>query len=230
MQKIIRKIINIVKIIGFIILPYILESIYIKLMIVFSTYLPSNIRQIIISISNTAAIFIFYYLAHGVMIHEMGHYFTANKYSKTTADIDLISYPYRKKINLGNISLGRKKGLDGCGNTHLSNLFQPYTAEEIVDIAKAGYKWQHIGSIISLIIHIPIMYNVYTHNGFNTTESKNIVIMIAILYIISYLMECRAIKRGRLRVKWNDWEIWHDPEGFKKYYLNEYGKKKDIEQ
>lgn len=212
-----KKIIRNLKLSVVLIYPFIAECIVLKIFLINAPFINNYIIYISTLLSISFTITFIYFYTYGPLLHELGHYYTANKFHKTSAKIDYILYPFKERIHIGRISLGRERRKKINGNMQPDNNFQPYSSKEICKIAKAGYRWSIAGSVIYLIAHIFILQPLFIRNGISVIEAKELTISIVIINVCLITINYLTYKFGKPKTTWSDRDIWHDPEGFKKF-------------
>lgn len=205
-------------------IPLSIEYILLKIFLLNAPYVNNSIIFASTCLGVSFAIAFIYFSTYGHLLHEFGHYFVANQYSKTSAKIDYVFYPFKERIQISKISFGKEQRSKITGNMHPDNNFQPYTLQEICKIAKAGYQWAIAGSMVYLIAHIPILLHVFVDNGINITTAKELITWVVLIYSLFVLCMYITYRFFNPKIVWSDWDIWHDPAGFQQYYKKLGGK------
>lgn len=209
-----KKIVILLKMVVLVVVPLYLEYLFVGMSLVSVRYLPIIFKSLYMYVLPGTLIGGVYIVHYGAIIHELGHYLTANKYSKTNAQIAITLFPF-KETKIGSITWKRNVFITKRNaNVELENNFQVYTDEQIKEIAKAGYRYSAVGSVLYGIIHIPLLLYACSCAGIDGQ------VITAVAICILLLMEgycCLKYITGKIKNAWNDHDAWEDPEGFKKY-------------
>jgi hypothetical protein len=166
-------------------------------------------NEFITFVSPVFSLLFIWFLTYTI-IHETGHSYTANHYSKTKA---LIILKWFRDIKNFSISFRNytfcfgKVHSKSRGTTYLENNFCIYEPSNIRKIAKTGNRWQLVYAILLAII--------WFISPYSQSYNKLFIVLgfIVIPTFLSLIPEKYDVNDDN---KWPDIRIIDDPEGFLK--------------